>query len=96
MFLSPLLITCMCIDSVMACFGWVPETETASSWNIRSIDISYLHLSTLHQRQPLIMSKKSGQGAFVTKSMFDVLSNEDQPEEEEVEEDDVSLDQVTE
>jgi uncharacterized protein YgfB (UPF0149 family) len=40
-------------------------------------------------------SRKSGQAGFATKSMFDVLQN-DEPEEEEVEEEDVSLDQVIE
>lgn len=44
------------------------------------------------------MSKSSGQAGFASKSMFDVLSNDDQPEEEEVEEDSesVSVDQVIE
>lgn len=43
------------------------------------------------------MSKKSGQAAFATKSMFDVLG-EDQPEEEEVEEEseDLGVDQAIE
>lgn len=43
------------------------------------------------------MSKKPGQPAFVTKSMFDVLGD-DQPEEEEVEEDseDLAVDQAIE
>lgn len=40
-------------------------------------------------------SKKSGQTGFATKSMFDVLQN-DEPEEEEVEEEEVALDQVIE
>jgi hypothetical protein len=40
-------------------------------------------------------SRKSGQTGFATKSMFDVLQN-DEPEEEEVEEDEVAVDQVIE
>jgi uncharacterized protein YgfB (UPF0149 family) len=40
-------------------------------------------------------SRKSGQAGFATKSMFDVLQN-DEPEEEEVEEEDVAVDQVIE
>jgi hypothetical protein len=40
-------------------------------------------------------SRKSGQTGFATKSMFDVLQN-DEPEEEEVEEEEVAVDQVIE
>jgi len=40
-------------------------------------------------------SKRTNQAGFASKSMFDVLQN-DEPEEEEVEEEDVSLDQVIE
>jgi hypothetical protein len=43
----------------------------------------------------ITMSKRAGQAGFATKSMFDVLQNEE-PEEEEVEEEDVMLDQVIE
>jgi hypothetical protein len=40
-------------------------------------------------------TRKSNQGGFASKSMFDVLQN-DEPEEEEVEEEEVVLDQVIE
>jgi uncharacterized protein YgfB (UPF0149 family) len=44
---------------------------------------------------PSMSSRKSGQTGFATKSMFDVLQN-DEPEEEEVEEEEVAVDQVIE
>lgn len=55
------------------------------------------HLSSLagFSNSIVIMSKRGGQPGFATKSMFDVLQN-DEPEEEEVEEEEVTLDQVVE
>jgi uncharacterized protein YgfB (UPF0149 family) len=55
----------------------------------------YTHLYTTITTTTIMSSRKSGQAGFATKSMFDVLQN-DEPEEEEVEEEDVSLDQVIE
>jgi hypothetical protein len=58
--------------------------------------LNYLLLYYTRPQAILSMSsRKSGQTGFATKSMFDVLQN-DEPEEEEVEEEEVALDQVIE
>jgi hypothetical protein len=65
-----------------------------------SKEASIYHPYPLHIRPDSVysivdMSRKGGQPGFATKSMFDVLQNDEQ-EEEEVEEEDVALDQVIE
>jgi uncharacterized protein YgfB (UPF0149 family) len=61
------------------------------------VDSSTIYSYTiLYSTSILTMSsRKSGQTGFATKSMFDVLQN-DEPEEEEVEEEEVAVDQVIE
>jgi hypothetical protein len=54
---------------------------------------SFAHL--LYTITSSMSTRKSTQGGFASKSMFDVLQN-DEPEEEEVEEEEVALDQVIE
>ena len=61
------------------------------------MDSSTIYCYTTSQPTSILTmsSRKSGQTGFATKSMFDVLQN-DEPEEEEVEEEEVAVDQVIE